>query len=75
MWGSATSTPRQMPWAPHMNRRHIKHSAPTLVFDGEPLVGPWMKDPRRWQPGRREARHPLPGHVCLLAAPPQRASP
>lgn len=44
---------------------------PPGVFDGEALVRPWMKDPRRWQPGRCKSRHPLPRQVCLLAAPPQ----
>jgi hypothetical protein len=45
------------------------------VFDSEPLVRPWMKDPRRWQPSRRKPRHPLPRHVILLTAPLQRTPP
>src|SRR5438105_13068807 len=45
------------------------------MFDGEALVGPWVKDAWLWQPLVRELVDPVPPCAVLLAAPRQHAHP
>jgi hypothetical protein len=45
------------------------------VFDGEALIGPGMKDPRRGKPAVGQFRHPIPREAVLLAAPTKRSTP
>src|SRR6516225_5133847 len=61
---------------PHRTgRAAFPHPAPTRMFDGEALVGPWVKDAWLWEPLVREPVDPVPPRAVLLAAPRQRAHP
>jgi hypothetical protein len=60
---------------PHNYRRHITHPAPTSVFDGEPRVGPWVKDAWFGKVVPRELLHPLKRGEVFLTAPPERTPP
>src|SRR4051812_7219862 len=51
------------------------HPAPTSVFDGEPRVGPWVKDAWFGKIVLRELLDPLKRGKVFLTAPPERATP
>ena len=61
--------------APDPYVRNSRIRLPPRVFDGEPQVGPGMKDFRFRQPVVSQLPHPLPCGGVLLATPPQAASP
>ena len=56
-------------------RRMRLHPAPTSVFDGEPRVGPWVKDAWFGKIVLRELLDPLKRGEVFLTAPPERTSP
>ena len=61
---------------PHRTvRAGFPHTAPTLVFDGEAVARPGMKDARSGEPVVRQSLHPLKRHPVPLAASPERSSP
>ena len=73
--GIAVGT-RVTPRPPHRTvRAAFPHTAPTSVFDGEPRVGPWVKDAWFGKIVLRQPLHPFERGEVFLAAPPERAPP